>query len=123
MKRERLIELGIKESTIQRLDLDITRAVIDEEFARRCDSNYRTRSVSRLVGMGVEFASDPNIIGAMVEKCVRVACPYCAAEMKQYGGGGTHDYCHEDFRCGCGAKVSLVLHYNGVVFAPPVPGQ
>lgn len=81
------------------------------------DGHYRGDSkdeiLDRLLEMREEFASDENLTGVLVRRCVTVTCPYDGQPMEHQGGGST-----QTFRCGCGAVVGLTLPVGGVVVAP-----
>jgi len=123
MKRDELLKRGIRQKTLDAMDIDVTRAVIDEEFGKRVEGCYRERSVDRLVGMGVPFSADCNLIYEMAERYMRMVCPYCGRSMTARGGGGTTGHYHVEFTCPCKAKMSISLHDDGISADPSRRGE
>ncbi len=127
MKRKDLIELGIRPKTLDETDLDLTQAVVDEEFSRNSrllnpNVNYRTRAVDRLVDLQRGWHTEQNIAGKVVERYLQVQCPYCSAEMTWKGCSGNSSFLNFYFSCGCGATSQVSLPPDGVSFTPPKGG-
>lgn len=119
MTRKELLDLGIRPATLDKLQLNVTRAVIEEEFDRRgCVDGYRERSIQRLVQLGVPFTSEANLGSVLAERYLRAVCPYCNSTMTAHGQGGNADTHGVEFRCECGAKLHLSIPHNALRFKP-----
>ncbi len=127
MKRQELIALGIRPRDLEEVDFDLTQVVINEEFRRRVpessgEPDYRVRSVDRLVRLQRLWHSEQNTAATVVERYVRVRCPYCSAEMTWKGCSGNSSFLNFYFSCGCGATSQISLPPDGVSFTPPNGG-
>lgn len=125
MKRQQLLDLGIRPKTIDEMEVDVVQAVLDEEFRERPvglgpGRDYRTRTVDRLVSMGCQWHSDHNTFGTVATRYLQVKCPYCSELMKVSGCSGNSSELTASYMCHCGATGQAALPPDGISFVPPI---
>ena len=123
MNRNHAIESGIKPATIDAQEYDIAQLVVDEEFGRKRisgTSDYRKRSIERLVKMHVPWTTEENISPIAIMEYIRIRCPYCGSDATSEGGSGSGFQYTARFKCECGSSFGLYLQSRAMSFSPPM---
>jgi hypothetical protein len=123
--------LGISQWTKQNLDIDVTKAIIDDEFYKQVDNelafdddtklkkSYRERAIDRLINLKLPFHSECNIARDLISRSIIMVCPYCKSHMKQGSDSGTMEQTTACFQCpSCNSTGSLTFPSDGIKFHP-----
>lgn len=128
MKRQQLLALGIQPKTLDEVEIDVTKAVLDEEFRKRSAGpgpghDYRSRTVARLVEMGCSWHSEQNTLSTVFTGFLKVQCPYCSDSMKVSGCSGNSSDMTFSYMCHCGATSQISIPVEGISFTPHQRGE
>lgn len=122
MNLSKIKELGLLPRTIEGLDFDHVAAISTDEFNRPSNRgmDYRRDAIDRIVREGLPLWTNCNLTWDIVQRYVKMTCPYCKNEMTYDGGGGSASETSASFKCsGCKAYASLTLQNDrGIHFAP-----
>jgi len=115
--------LGISEGTKQELEIDATRAIVDDEFYKKYSTTpkkgYRERAIDRLIDLKIPFHSEANIVNDLIDRSIIMVCPYCQSNMSQFNSSGTANNITVNFQChSCHSIGSITLQTDGITFEP-----
>lgn len=84
----------------------------------RLGPDYRKAAIKRVLKSRLAFESEGNTQGELVEKLIRVNCPYCRRSMKYSGWGGNSTSYSHGYTCRCGAEITLTFSHDGISIRP-----
>lgn len=114
-------KIGVSEHVLDSIYINPLNILVADEFAKPIsyDPDYRVRAIRRAVKARVDFCSEDNTVGDMLQMFVSVKCPHCGRKTEPRGGGGNNSQWTETYQCKrCGTVVTLSIGNDGIRVAP-----
>lgn len=75
-------------------------------------------AIDHVLRLKTWFHSETNSATFLFARCFQAKCPYCKADMVSAGSGGSFSHTKLNFRCECGADISIKLTDNAINVNP-----
>ena len=120
MKVSKLKGLGLRQKTLDEMEIPIADVISTDEFnTPRNSKDYRESAIDRLVDLKVGFTSNCNIVYNLMKRFVGVECPYCGGKMKSSTGSGNGMSSSMHYVCEkCESEVNLTTFNDGFHAGP-----
>lgn len=110
-------KIALTDKEIDELYVDPMRLAINRTFGK-IGGDYRNDSIDLCLKWRVPFSSETNTAFDVMERVLRVKCPYCHKIMKTNTGGGCSHTETVNYVCKCGAEVSVTIPKDGINIRP-----
>lgn len=118
MKIKELIK-HFGDQDLDEIEMDPEQFVREQEWNKKDKSDYRHRTVNRLLNAKQDFSSEANIFRDVAVRIITLKCPQCGREVKGDYSGGT--FCGKFSMCvfggscdNCKIKISLDMPSEGI---------
>lgn len=107
------------DSAINQVQFNPLQVAENQMFNRKTCQNYRKAAIDFVTKKMLWFLSTGNSQMELLERYVKVSCPYCKSNTEICGSGGGGGNYTTTYRCEkCKAEVSLTMQENGFCAMP-----